>query len=120
MSADSEFYAACMGNTDFASGINSLAHEYKADAVAPFANYQTISAVGTDDLDGTADEGERRYQLSVWASSPTTAKQLAEYAIAGVRADLDCSNVFQRSLGRDPDEELFGYGVDFLIWFQTP
>jgi len=120
MSWDTDFYAAVMANSDFATGVSSLAYEYKADALAPFATYQLVAAGGTNDLGGAGDEGERLIQKTVWASSPTEAKELAEHGIAGAKAGLDVISVDQRSLGRDPDEELFGYAADLLIWFQNP
>lgn len=120
MSWDSEFYAAVNTNSDFTDNATSLALEYKADASAPYAVYQLISADSTDDLSGVSNEGERRVQLTVWAASPTQAKQIAEYAALGAESALDVSHKFQRSLGRDPDEELFGFAIDFSIWFQNP
>ena len=119
MSWDTEFYAAAMADSDFSSGVTALALEYKPDGVAPFATYQLISGLDTADLSGSSPEGEHLIQLSVWADSPTEAKQLAQYAITGVKA-LNVSRIYQRSLGRDPDEQVFGFAVDFTIWFQTP
>jgi hypothetical protein len=119
MSWDTEFYAAAMADSDFSSGITALAFEFKSDGVAPFSTYQLISGLATSDLSGTSPEGEHLVQLTVWADSPTEAKQLAQYAIEGIKA-LNVSGIYQRSLGRDPDEEVFGFAVDFNIWFQTP
>lgn len=120
MSWDSDFYSACMANADFASGINSLAYEYNQKAVAPFATYSLINANSTNDLDGADRGGERLIQLSVWAKSPTQAKELAEYAALGAVAGLEVSNMYERSLGRDDEEEVFGYAFDFTAWFKNP
>lgn len=120
MSWDSDFYSACMSNASFSSGIGSLAFEYNAEAVAPFATYHLISGNSTNDLDGVVRSGSRLIQLSVWAASPILAKQLAEYAAAGAVSGLQVSNLYERSLGHDDEEGLFGYAFDFRIYFNTP
>jgi len=117
MTWDVDFYSACTSDADFT--VTALAYEYKADAVLPFATYQMIGGNGTQDLQGHSVEGERLVQLSVWASSPTQAKELAEHAIDGVTSSLNVISVFERSLGRDSNEDSFGYAVDFVIWFQS-
>jgi hypothetical protein len=119
MSWEVDFYTAAMGDSTFLAGINSLALEYKPDATAPYAVYRCISELGTNDLAGVSDEGETVVQLTVWAADPVTAETLAKNAATGV-ATLTLMNEFKRSLGRDPDEELFGYAIDFSIWFDSP
>lgn len=117
---DVDFYSSALSNSSFQNGIADFFHEFKKDAVAPFAKYQLIAAPGTYELEGAGAEGERTIQLSVWAASPTQAKQLAQYAIQGVKDQLPVSSVFERSGGYDEDDELFGYLVDFVIWFDNP
>ena len=119
MSWSTEFYTAVMSDANFAAGIESLAYEYKPNAVAPFATYQEISAIGNATLQGATIEGLSRIQLSVWASSPTLAEQLAQYAITGA-GSLSVGDIFRRSLGFDSDENLHGYAVDLMIWFENP
>lgn len=120
MTWDVDFYTALMDDSDFSDAVSVLAFEYKAEADLPFAVYQLIAGTDTADLQGTTDEGISLVQLSVVASSPTEAKQIANYAITGAKAGLDVSSVFRRSGGRDPLDESFTYIVDFEIWFDNP
>ena len=120
MSWDTDFYAAVVADSAFTAAVTTLAYEYKADGVAPFATYQLIGANGTDSLAGASSEGERLIQLSVWAANPTLAKTIAMDAIAGAKAGLTVTSIFERSRGRDADEELFGYLVDFTVFFSAP
>lgn len=120
MSWDADFYAACMSNSSFSSGVTSLAYEYKADAVAPFARYQLINANSIDDLDQAHRTGERLIQLTTYAETPLLAKQLAEYGAAGAQSGLSVLSIYERSLGRDPDENIHGYAIDLLVWFSNP
>lgn len=120
MSWDTDLYSALTANAAFSAAITSLAYEYKADAVAPFATYQLIGASGTSDLDGHTTEGYRTIQVTIAAVSPTQAKEIAQNAIIGAKAGLIVTDVFERSLQRDADEELFGYGIDLTVWYDTP
>lgn len=122
MTWDVDFYGAVVADSDFATNVTGgLSFEYRAGAATPYASYQLISAAGTDDLAGAGDEGRRRIQLNVTASSPTKAKLYASYATAGVRASsLKLENKFEQSLGRDEEEQTFTYSIDYLIWFDNP
>lgn len=120
MTWDVEFYQACMSDSDFSTGITTLSKEYFSDAVAPFATYQFIGGSGTPTLSGVGDAGNRLIQLNIVASTPTECETLAKNAITGVKNTLNASNINQRSLGRDSDEELHGIAVDFEVWFDTP
>lgn len=120
MSWKDDFYAACNSNGAFSAGINEFFHEYKEDAVAPFAKYQLITASGTDDLQGVGDEGGRNIQLSVWTLSPTLSETLAKAAKAGVNSQLDLVSAFERSQGYEDDTKLYGYAIDFIVWFDNP
>ena len=119
MSWDSEFYAAVMANSDFSSGVTALALEFKPDGATPFATYQLINANGTQDTTGHGFEGERLIQLTVWADSPTDAMRLCEYGSLGAQT-LNVVRMYERSLGRDSDSSVFGYAIDFTIWFDSP
>lgn len=79
-----------------------------------------ITAVGTPDLQAVGEEGERNVQLSVWSDSPRTSEQLAKYAFTGVNDQLNLTSVYERSLGFDEEEKLFGYAIDFYVWFDNP
>lgn len=120
MSWDEDFYQACLSNSNFSAGVTTLFMEYNENAVSPFAKYQLITATGTDDLQGVGDEGERNVQLSVWSASPRLSRQLIGYAKSGVKDNLKLQSVYERSLGFDEDEKLFGYAIDFFIWFDNP
>ena len=120
MSWDSDFYAACMSDSDYKREIDSLAYEYNAKARPPFSSYSLINANSTNDLSGSKRHGHRLVQLSTWAKSPSEAKALAEYAARGVNDSLEVTNIYERSLGRDEEESLFGYAFDFTIWFRNP
>ena len=120
MAWDAQFYDAVHGNVDFSNAVTALAYEYKADAVAPFAVYQLINANSINDLDESIRQGDRLIQLTVWASSPTEAKEISEYGIIGAKASLSVTDIQERSLGRDSDAELFGYATDFRVWFTSP
>ena len=117
---DADFYAGVRSNSAFTSAVTALVYEYKADSVTPYARYQLITAGGNNDLDSTNRAGSRLIQLSVYADSPKLSKEIAENAILGAKSQLSVLDIFERSLGRDPDEEVFGYAVDFTIWFNTP
>ena len=120
MSWKEDFYTACNSNGTFSAGINEFFQEHKEDAVAPFAKYQLITAVGTNDLQGVGDEGERNIQLSVWTLSPTLSESLALAAKAGVKSQLDLMSVFERPLAYEEDTKLHGYAIDFIAWFDNP
>ena len=120
MSWSDQFYAALMSSGEFASLISSLSFEYKADAKAPYATYQLITQEGTEDLDGSGVEGYYLIQLNIWASSPTKTHDLAALAVESAKQNLVVTDVFQRSLSRSADDELFGYAVDFTVWFDNP
>lgn len=120
MSWSTEFYAAIKANAAFDAAMTSIFYQYNADAVAPFAKYDLIAGNDTISLAGSSPEGVYLVQLSVWASSPTDAENHALNAIVGAKANLNVTQVFKRTLGRDDEEELFGYAVDFTIWYDTP
>lgn len=121
MTWDADFYSALMSNSDFNTVIDDqLSKEFDADATAPYANYQLIYADGTDDLDGVGLEGGRLIQLSIWALSPSQCEEIGSNAIKGALSQLQVMSVYQRSLGYDGGEKLFGYAVDFTVWFDTP
>ena len=121
MTWNTDFYTAVTTDSNFAANVTSLAHEYWADAVVPFATYQLISAVGTNDLSGTGDEGSRRIQLNVTASSLTQAILYAGYATAGIRASsLALESKSERTLGHDDQDNTFTHAIDYIIWFDAP
>ena len=120
MTWDTDLYSALTANTAFNDAVTSLAYEYKADAVAPFATYQLIGAAGSSDLSGHTSEGYRTIQVNISAASPTQAKEIAQDAIIGAKAGLIVSDVFERSLLRDDSEGLFGYAVDLTVWYDAP
>lgn len=120
MSWKQDFYAACNSNSDFSNGINHFFLERKSNAVAPFAKYQLITAVGTPDLEGMSDEGQRNIQLSVWTDSASLSEDLARYAKAGVKSQLNLESTYERSMGFEDDTELYGYAIDFFVWFDNP
>jgi hypothetical protein len=120
MSWDTDLYSALKANTAFNDAITSLAYEYKADAAAPFATYQLIGAPGSSDLDGHTAEGYRTIQVNIAAASPTQAKEIAQNAIIGAKAGLIVVDVFERSLLRDENNDLFGYAIDLTVWYDAP
>ena len=120
MSWDTELYSALTSNAAFNDAVTSLSYEYKSDAVAPYASYYLIGAPGTSDLDGHDLSGYRTIQVSVFAASPTLAKEIAQNAIIGAKAGLNVSDVFERSLQRSDNDDLFGYAVDLTVWYDTP
>lgn len=119
MTWSEEFYQALNNNTDFGSQITGLSYEARPDSKPPFAYYSLVSATGTSDLDGHSDEGERRIQLNIWSNSPTKSEEIAGLAIGPAVKNLNVSNIVERSLGIE-EGGLFGYAIDFLIWFQNP
>ena len=120
MSWKQDFYAACKIDATFSSGISDFFNEHKEQAVTPFARYQLITAIGTNDLEGVGDEGERNIQLSVWSESPALSESLALAAKAGVKSQLDLMSTFERSLGYEDDTKLYGFAIDFIVWFDNP
>ena len=116
MTWSTEFYSAATGG-DY---VGTLALEYLPDAVAPYAFYQLISAPGINDLLGADSAGSRRVQVTVWADSPSDAEvQALRIASAVSTSTLNLEGMEQRSLGRDASG-VFGYAVDFMVWFDTP
>lgn len=120
MSWDTELYSALTSNAAFDDAVTSIAYEYKADAVAPFATYHLIGAPGTTDLDGHTTEGYRTIQITIAATSPTEAKEIAQNAIIAAKNGLIVTDVFERSLQRTDIDDLFGYAVDVTAWYDTP
>jgi len=120
MSWDVEFYDACNTDASFVAGITDFFREHKENAVAPFARYELITALGTPDLESVGLEGEHNIQLTVWSSSPRTSESLVKNAYTGVNDQLNLMSVYGRSLGFDAEEKLFGYAMDFVVWFDNP
>lgn len=114
-----EFHLAVSTGAEFMARVNDLTYEVDPEAEPTFAYYSLVNAGGDGDLESACDSGERRIQLSIWATSPVEAEEIAGLAIKPVLEELDCSAYFERSLGIDEDA-LYGFAVDFLIYFENP
>lgn len=98
-------------------------------AVFPAVTYQRVSGVRVQSLGGPTGLAAPRFQISVWASSYSSAKAVAtqvRLALDGFQGNMGASpyiNVSGITLENDlemidPDTQLFHIPSDFTIWHQ--
>lgn len=121
MTWQTDFYGALTSDSTFNSSVNALALEYIENVDAPFAVYELISNPSTDDLENPVKAGDFRIQLSIWAKGPAQVETIVNNAIDAILAsDLKLQSYDRRSYGFDSNGEVFGQGIDFIIWFDSP